>query len=205
VQKISKKPVIGIIGGIASGKSTVAAEFARLGCAVIDADKIVHNLLQNSEIKKKVAELFGIGMICEQTGEVDRNRIAEIVFSDPHQLSKLTEIVHPAVLERSLELIKQYNSDSQVKAIVLDMPLLVEVGWEKYCDKVIFVRTNQAKRLERAEKKANFNKNQFKNRENFQISLDNKFSIADNIINNNSDFSAMAKQVECIFSELMNK
>jgi dephospho-CoA kinase len=156
-------------------------------------------------MRKKVIQLFGSEVICESTGEVDRKKLGEIVFSDLQKLSSLTEIVHPGVLERSGALIEQYNRDRPVKAIVLDMPLLVEVGWVKRCDRVVFVRSDRAKRLERIVKKANFTENQFKNREKLQISLDNKLSIADNIIDNNSDFSALAKQVQIIFSELMNK
>lgn len=204
MQKNRKKPIIGIIGGIASGKSTVAAEFAKLGCAVIDADEISHNILQIKEIEKKLVERFG-EKIRKPDGTIDRNEVAQIVFSDKQKLSFLDDVLHPLVLERSQELIEQYNRDPQVKAIVLDMPLLAEVGWEKHCDKVIFIRCDQPKRLQRASKKANFNEKQFKNREKFQISLDSKLSIADNTINNNSDFSALAKQVQNIFSELMDK
>ncbi|MDD5458289.1 MAG: dephospho-CoA kinase [Phycisphaerae bacterium] len=205
MKKKDKKAVIGIIGGIGSGKSTVASEFGKLGCPVIDADKIAHDLLRTPDIRQKTIELFGSEVICESTGEVDRKKLGKIVFSDPQKLSSLTEILHPGVLERSEALIEQYNRDRQVKVIVLDMPLLVEVGWVKRCDRIVFVRSERTKRLERTSKKANFNENQFKNREKLQISLDNKLSIADNVIDNNSDFSALAQQVQSIFSELMNK
>ncbi len=115
----------------------------------------------------------------------------------------INEIIHPLVLQRAEELIEQYNRQNQVKAIVLDMPLLVEVGWDKRCDKLIFVDCRQQLRLDRA-KKMGFDKNQVKIRENFQISLDNKIAIADNTINNNSDFSALAKQVTDIFSYVVD-
>jgi dephospho-CoA kinase len=83
---------------------------------------------------------------------------------------------------------------------VLDMPLLVEVGWAKRCDKLIFVKCKQRIRAKRAKKMGIFNKNMLKIRENFQISLDKKESIADNTIDNNSGFSALAGQVTDIFS-----
>ena len=101
------------------------------------------------------------------------------------------------------ELIKKFESQNQVKAIVLDMPLLVEVGWHKRCDKLIFVNCEKKLRLQRA-KKMGFDKNQVKIRENFQISLDNKASLADNTIENNSDLSAIANQVTGIFSYIVN-
>jgi dephospho-CoA kinase len=88
---------------------------------------------------------------------------------------------------------------------VLDMPLLVEVGWDKRCDRLIFVDCDRKKRLKRAKKMGLFDENQLKVRENFQISLDKKVSIADNIIDNNSGFSALARQVADIFSYIFNR
>ena len=196
-----KKPIIGILGGIGSGKSTVAAEFAKLGCKVIDADKIAHELLDEPSVKEKVVGLFGRSILNPE-GKIDRGKLAEVVFADADKLSLINEIIHPLVLQRARELIKQYDCQNQVKAIVLDMPLLVEVGWDKRCDKLIFVDCEQKLRLDRA-KKLGFDKNQVKIRENFQISLDNKANLADNTIENNSDFSVLAKQVVNIFSYIM--
>ena len=196
-----KKPIIGILGGIGSGKSTVAAEFAKLGCKVIDADTIAHGLLDEPSVKEKVVGLFGRSILSPE-GKIDRGKLAEVVFVDSEKLSSLNAIIHPLVLQRAEEIIKQYDCRNQVKAIVLDMPLLVEVGWDKRCDKLIFVDCEQKLRLDRA-KKLGFDKNQVKIRENFQISLDNKANLADNTIENNSDFSVLAKQVVNIFSYIM--
>ena len=205
---IGKKPVIGILGGIGSGKSTVAAEFAKLGCKVIDADEIAHELLDEPTVKERVVGLFGRTILSaaadlDSTEKIDREKLADLVFADARKLSLINEIIHPLVLQRAEEFIEQYNRQNQVKAIVLDMPLLVEVGWDKRCDKLIFVDCEQKLRLDRA-KKMGFDKNQVKIRENFQISLDNKIAIADNTINNNSDFSALAKQVTDIFSYVVD-
>ncbi len=202
VGKIAEKPVIGILGGIGSGKSTIAAEFAKLGCKVIDADRIAHELLEESPVREKVVSLFGQAVL-DSSGKIDRRKLAEVVFADDHMLASLNRIIHPLVLQRTQELIEQSRSQNQVKAIVLDMPLLVEVGWHKRCDKLIFVNCEQNLRLERA-KKMGFDKNQVKIRENFQISLDNKARLADNTIENNSDFSAIAKQVTVIFSYIVD-
>ena len=202
VGAIGKKLIIGILGGIGSGKSTVAAEFAKLGCKVIDADKIAHELLlYKTAVKEKVVGLFG-QTILDPAGKIDREKLAEVVFADARKLSLINEIIHPLVLQRAQELIKQYDCQNQVKAIVLDMPLLVEVGWDKRCDKLIFVDCEQKLRLDRA-KKLGFDKNQVKIRENFQISLDNKANLVDYTVENNSDFSVLAKQVVNIFSYIM--
>ena len=198
-----KKPIIGILGGLGSGKSTAAAEFAKLGCAVIDADKIAHELLEKSTVREKVVASFGQAIL-DSTGKIGHKELADIVFADADKLSLLDKIIHPLVLRRAEELIKQYNRQNKVKAIVLDMPLLVEVGWAERCDKLIFVDCRQELRADRAKKMGIFNENQIKIRENFQISLDNKRNIAENIINNNSSFSALAKQVADIFSCIMD-
>jgi len=204
VDKAGKKQIIGILGGVCSGKSTVAAEFAKLGCKVIDADKIVQNLLDKKDIKDKIVDIFGEDVI-DSVGKIDKKKLADIVFADTDKLSSLNRIIHPFVLERAEELIKQYNRDNQVTAIVLDMPLLAEVGWDKRCDSLIFVDCERPLRIKRAKKKGIFDENQLKNRENFQISLDKKVSIADNCIDNNSGFSALAKQVTEIFSCIKDK
>jgi len=204
VSKDGKKPIIGILGGICSGKSTVAAEFAKLGCKVIDADKIAHELLDRKDIKESVVSLFGQAILNSEE-KIDSKKLADIVFSDADKLSSLNKIIHPFVLERAEELIEKYNRQSQVKAIVLDMPLLAEVGWDKRCDKLIFVDCKRQLRINRAKKMGIFDENQLKIRENFQISLDNKVSITDNTIDNNSGFSALAKQIAVIFSCIIDK
>ena len=198
-----KKPVIGIVGGVCSGKSTVAAEFAKLGCAVIDADKIAHELLESKTVREKIVASFGEAIL-DSAGKVGHKELADIVFADADKLSLLDKIIHPLVLRRAEELIEQIKRQNQVKAIVLDMPLLVEVGWAKRCDRLIFVDCKQQLRAERAKKMGIFNENQLKIRENFQISLDKKVNITDNIIDNNSGFSALAEQVADIFSYIMD-
>lgn len=194
-----KKPVIGILGGICSGKSTVAAEFAKLGCKVIDADEIAKKLIEKRNIKEKIAASFGQDILNKQ-GKIDRRKLAGVVFSDGDKLSLLNSIIHPPVLTRIEQLIKRYNRQKRTRAIVLDMPLLAEVGWANRCNRLIFVDCKQKLRLKRAKKKGIFNRNQLKKRENFQISLDRKTEISDNAINNNFDFRALAKQVADIFS-----
>ena len=197
-----KKPVIGIIGGIASGKSTVARAFAKLGCKVIDADAIAHELLDSEAVRDEIVASLG-REILDSTGKIDRKTLAEIVFDDADKLLFLNGILHPRVLERAEVMIEQYGRQEQIKAIVLDIPLLLEVGWAKRCDRLIYVDCSKKTRVDRL-KKAGIDKNQLKIRENFQISLDNKARLADNTIENNSDFSTLVRQVADIFSEIMD-
>ncbi len=196
--------MIGILGGMYSGKSTVAAELAKLGCAVIDGDSISHQLLEQKDVLKKVIRVFG-KEILDDKGKISRSALANRVFGDPAKLATLTGILHPLIMARVEELIKQCTPQPAVRAIALDIPLLVEVGWEKRCDHVIFVDCAPPIRLERAKKTGVFEVDQLKIRENLQISLDKKKYIADNIIDNNSDLSGLSKQIAKIFSTIMDK
>jgi dephospho-CoA kinase len=204
VGKSKRKPIIGILGGVGAGKSAVAAEFAKLGCACIDADKIAHNLLENKDLRKKAVARFGRGIL-KRGGKIDRRKLAGIAFAGARNLAALNRITHPLVLQQVRELIKKANGQRKVAAIVLDMPLLAEVGWQKRCDRLIFVKCRRQIRVKRAKKAGILNLEKLKFREKFQISLDKKKSIADNTIDNNSGFSALARQVTDIFSGIMDK
>lgn len=196
-----KKPIIGIMGGIASGKSTVAAQFEKLGCAVIRADAIAHDLLREEPVRDEIVRQFGRGIL-HSSGQIDRGRLAQIVFADVEKLCALNKVIHPRVLERTEALIAEYNQRTHVQAIVLDMPLLVEVGWANRCDKLIFVRCDCVQRARRAKQTGLLDEQGIKIREKFQISLDKKEELADNTIDNNSDFSTLVRQIQDIFSDI---
>lgn len=204
VGTLGKKPVIGILGGMYSGKSTVAAELAKLGCAVIDGDSISHQLLEEKDVLKKIVRVFG-KEILDGKGKISRSALANRVFGDPAKLETLTGILHPLIMARVEQLIAQCGPQPAVRAIVLDIPLLVEIGWEKRCDHIIFVDCVPPLRLERAKKTGVFEADHLKIRENLQISLDKKKRIADNIVDNNSDLSGLSKQIACIFSTIVDK
>ncbi|MHC4389452.1 MAG: dephospho-CoA kinase [Planctomycetota bacterium] len=199
-----KKPIIGILGGIASGKSTVAAEFAKLGCKVIDADKIAKELLDEPHIKEKIVSVFGSSIVAP-AGGINREKLAAIVFADADRLATLNSIVHPVVLARAQQLIEQYERQERVRALLLAMALLVEVGWAERCDRLVFVDCKPQLRAVRAKKTGIFDENQLRMRENFQISLDRKAGLADNTVDNNSGLSELARQVAEIFSYIMSE
>ena len=195
-----KKLVIGILGGIGSGKSCVAGEFEKLGCGVIDADKIGHELLERDEVKGEIVGCFGESVLGAD-GRINRRILGEIVFSDGDKLGKLNSIMHWRIIGCVEGVIEDYKRQDDIKAIVLDGPLLVEVGLDKYCDKLIFVECDAAIRAERVARKDCFDEKQLKMRENFQISLDSKAGLADNAVVNNSDLSDLVEQVGKIFSQ----
>jgi len=125
VNNFRKKPIIGILGGIGSGKSTVAAEFAKLGCRIIDADNIARELLGREAVREKIVGLFGESIL-DSADKINRKKLAEIAFADVDKLSSLNSILHPLVLARAEQLIEQYKRQSQVKAIVLDIQISLD-------------------------------------------------------------------------------
>lgn len=196
-----KLPVIGILGGIGSGKSFISRLFADLGCAVIDADHLAHEVLMLPEVRDQVKQIFGAGVLNDD-GTVNRRQLAEKVFQDSYLLNILNDLVHPRVIEKAEALIRFYQENQSCKAIVLDIPLLVEVGWENRCDFLVFVECSVENRLRRLATGRDIDENQLKKRENFQISLDKKAKIAHYRINNNSDESEVAEQVAQVFSSI---
>jgi dephospho-CoA kinase len=191
-------PVIGILGGIGSGKSTVARCFGRLGCEVIDADSIAHELLFESGIIRSLLDKFGPEILNLQ-GHIDRSKLAARIFDHPDETAFLNHLIHPRLLQRCQDRINVLHSNPDIRGIVLDMPLLMEVGWDKRCDFLVFVECDGEKRRQRIQENKQLDVEQIKKRENFQISLDKKRQKAHYRVNNNSDESDMAEQVAQIF------
>lgn len=199
---MNQKPVIGTLGGIGSGKSTVSRVFADLRCGIVDADAIGHALLLKENTVRKIVQKFGSSCL-GINGEIDRRKLAKVCFSHEDKLQVLNNLLHPEILRICQEQIARFHDLPDIGAIVLDMPLLVEIGWEKKCDALVFVECSQEIRASRFCQKGQFDKKEQKKREIFQISLDKKRQIADYIINNNSSVSELEKQVEKVFSAIM--
>ena len=195
------KLIVGILGGIGSGKSTVAAEFAKLGCDVINADKIAHDILLDEDVKRQLIDAFGEG-ISGKNGLISHAKLADIVFNSDKNVARINDIIHPLVFDRTNYLIEQYKRQEKTQLIILDAPLLIEAGWTQMCDKLVFIDCDPEIRAQRAEKKGLSGEKHLKKREKFQISLDTKAKLAHYTIYNNSGLSALADQVACIFSTL---
>lgn len=196
-------PVIAIIGGIGSGKSTVAAEFARLGCTVLDADRMAHELLDDLNVQQELVSCFGPG-IRDERGRIDRGKLAGQAFSDPANVHKINGILHPRVMEQCLRRIEQCRRDPACRGVVLDAPLLLEAGWEGQYDWLVFVECPPQVRIVRAACKG-LSPEEVKKREFFQISLDKKRDMAHYIVQNNSDVFAVTEQVGRIFTTMNDK
>ena len=195
------KPVIGLLGGAGAGKSSVAREFARLGCGVVCADAINHQVQERAEVIEKIRGFWG-EQVVDENGGISRKALGNIVFHNKAELKKLTGLVHPLIEIEEKALIERYQKDPEIVAIVLDIPLLLENGLETWCDKLVFVDCDEEKRLERLRKNKGWDEKMQKKVENLQISLDTKEKISDYSISNNSRKQDLAPQITRLYSEI---
>ena len=195
----NNKLIVGIAGGVGVGKSTVARELGKLGCAVISADAINHQVLQEPEVAERIDQWWG-GQVTGSDGKIDRKALGNIVFNDAIAMKKLTDLVHPIIEKRQKALIQEYLADENITAIVLDVPLLFEVGQQGICDSVIFVRADEKVRIERLKAGRGWDVGRIKKIEKMQLELDIKAKMSDHMVENNSTISVLAAQVAEVFS-----
>ena len=188
------KPIIGIAGGIGSGKSFVAAALAEMGCHVIDSDAHVREAYKDPAVRRTLEEWWGPAVLLAE-GKVDRALIAGKVFGDPAERFRLEKLVHPLVgqaREREMAAVAQ---DPKVLAFVWDAPLLFEAGLDKLCDAVIFVDAPLEARLQRVQETRGWGPQELGKREFSQWPLDKKRDLSDYIVTNAADAAAVRDQV----------
>jgi dephospho-CoA kinase len=174
-------PVIGLAGGIGAGKSTAAAILAELGCVVADADVLAKAALDAPSIRDQIVAWWG-PQVLDADGCVDRGAIAGIVFEQADALEQLESLVHPEV-ERQREVLFAAAGEG-ARALVIDAPLLFEVGLDEDCDTVIFIDASRAVRLKRLAENRGWDANELDRREAKQLVLDSKRSRADHVVVN---------------------
>lgn len=191
-QKSAKKIILGVTGGLACGKSTVAGLFSSYGAGVIDADVIAHKIIgPQGVIYKKIIALFGEGIL-NSDKTINRHKLAGAAFSGKKALKRLNMIMHPEVIRVVKERIKK----SKAEVIVLDAPLLIEAGLTGLVDKLIVVRAGMKERISRSAKYAGLSKTEVYKRIHFQMPLKKKISLADFIIDNTGTIEKTKKQVK---------
>ena len=191
--------VIGIIGGIGSGKSTVAQMFGALGCIVADADANISLVLQQVEVQHTLREWWGDAVFTEEQ-VLDRSAIAGIVFADKDERKRLEALLHP--LARSLQEEQFSKASSSTAGLVIDAPLLIESGLDALCDTIVFVHVPFETRLKRVTESRDWSKQDLQEREAAQLPLDKKEKKADYIVNNEGNLDAVHAQVSEILEEI---
>jgi len=185
------KLILGVTGSMGSGKSTVARMFKGKDCQIIDADKLAHaSLSVGSPVYKKIIASFGNGIL-EGSKGINRVKLARLAFADKAVLSRLNNIVHPAVIAE----IKKSIKGSGKKIIILDAALIIETGLKKMVDKLVVVKADREQLILRSQKRLALSKNEVIRRMKYQISQNAKMRRADFIIDNSGQISETRKQV----------
>ena len=191
----NRKWVVGLIGGIASGKSRVAELLARRGARVLSGDQAGHEALRQPEVKARVVERWGLGVLDEH-GEVDRRRLAARVFGDPAERRALEAIAWPWIGRRLREQVEAARADPAVKLILLDAAVLLEAGWDEVCDRLVFVDAPRDVRLRRLAEQRGWSAKEVAAREEAQLPLTEKARRADDVLDNSGPPEALARQVD---------
>ncbi len=199
-----RKPIIGLCGGIGAGKSRVAAEFDRLGCVVIDSDRLNHEVLEQPQVLAELVRWWG-GDVCGPDGKPDRKRIAEIVFSDAQQKGRLERLVYPLIDQRRRAKIHAVQDQPAVKAIVIDSPLLLESNLDRECDAIVFVDADQSTRIERLRRTRGWTAEEMRRREGHHMPPNEKCSRADFILDNNGSLEQLRLQVADILQKIVTR
>lgn len=201
-KKNSNYVTAGLTGGIASGKSTVAGLFRELGCDIIDADQVARAIVRPGEpALREIAARFGKEILLPDQ-ELDRKKLAEIIFSDKTAKTALDAITHPIILaemqRKTVEKGKKTNG-----VIIWDVPLLFEAGFAQYVDASVLVYTPVEIQLERLMRRDGISRNDALKRINSQMPLHQKRELATIIINNSGTISEVKEQVSLVYQELL--
>jgi dephospho-CoA kinase len=194
---------IGIVGGVASGKSLVSRQFAKLGAGLLDADRAGHEVLANdSDVRATLIERWGPAILAAD-GSIDRRAVAAHVFGQSEKAADdrefLEDLLHPRI-QRRLDDQRQQFAAAGRSVVVLDAPLLLEAGWGPMCDVIVFVDTPRAVRLARATSRG-WDEAEFDRREAAQWPVEKKRSSANVVIPNSGSADELRAAVRGVWAQ----
>jgi len=192
-------PVIGLTGNIGSGKSCVAHLLRDMGAQVVDADQVAREVvLPGTPALAELTQEFG-PEILDEGGTLNRKKMGTIVFADPQARDRLNQITHPRIKEAIDLVITRFRQDpyaySPLGVLVIEAPLLIEVGLEQEVDEVWVVKVDEDKQVERLVERDTLTSQEVRSRIAAQLPQDVKLKYAKRVIDNSGDFSATKKQV----------
>ncbi len=193
--------IIGLAGGIACGKSFVAGCFEQLGAALIDADRVGHEVLDQSDVQALLVSRWGSEVTID--GKVDRRRLAAIVFDpddDGQQLSELEKITHPRIRYRIELQIEEFRDMGAVPAVVLDAPVMFRAGWDDICDQIVFVDAPIGVRRQRAALRG-WKQGELERRESRQLAIDEKRERSTDVVDNAGSEQKTRDQVKLLWRQ----
>jgi len=195
--------VVGLTGGIASGKSVVVNKFKKLGAKVIDADKIAHQVLhENLEVKNKIIKNFG-KEILKKNGTINRKKLGKIVFSNAKKRKILEKITHPVIIKEVKKKLNHLITQSLNHFVILDAPLLFETKITNFVDKIIVVAVPREIQLKRLMERNNLTEQEAWERINSQWKIEKKKKFADFIIDNTKPLPMVEKQIYEIWNNIL--
>ena len=193
---------VGLTGGIATGKSTVGAMFVELGCHLIESDQITHQLFEPGQaVHAAVVKQFG-NCILALDGTINRRILGGIVFRDPQARGKLNSLVHPAIIQRQQEWLKEMQAQDPHGIAIVDAALMIEVGTYKNYDKVIVVTSSSELQKKRLRARSALSEEEIESRIRSQMPNEEKIKYADFVIDNSGSIESTRVQVETIYRQL---
>lgn len=190
--------VVGLTGGIGTGKSEVSRILARLGAAVIDADQVGHEAYsKGSKAWNDLVAAFGRGVL-KPDGEIDRKKLGDVVFSDPKALKKLNSIVHPAMYRIFQRRLKDLDRE-RAEVVVLEAAVLIEAGWTSLVNEVWVITSSEEKAVERVRSRSGLSEELIRARIRAQLPQEERVRHADTVIDNNGDLPSLKEKVESLW------
>ncbi len=194
--------LLGVTGGIASGKTTVANMLERLGAPVIDFDVLARVVVEpDKPAWSEIVDYFG-KQIIKKDRSLDRPMISRIVFQDAQKRKVLEDITHPRIIEEFNAIVDKISNRSPEAIIQAVIPLLFEVGLQRFVHKVLVVYISRSKQLERLRERDNISENEAFGRLNAQLPIEEKVKYADYVIDNQASLHDTARQVELLWESL---
>lgn len=195
--------ILGITGNIASGKSFVAKELARRGAVVVDADQLAREVVESgTSTLKKMVKVFG-AEILQNDGNLDRERLGQMVFADIKVRAMLDRIVHPEIAKKSIERLHELQQRKDIPLIIYEAPLLFEVGAENRVDKVLVVKIDPEKQLKRLMARDGLSEAGAQQRMTAQMQQQKKIAQADFVLDNSGTEAEMLKQLDVLWQQIV--
>jgi dephospho-CoA kinase len=193
---------VGLTGGLASGKTFVGRALVDLGCYLIEADKLGHQvMLPGGEAYAAIIQEFGPGVV-DDAGRISRRKLSGIVWNNPERLEKLSSLVHPPVQQREESQMAQIAQSDPRAIVVVEAAILVETGRYKSFDRLIVVTCSAEQQLERALERGSYNKEEILARLSRQLPLEEKLRVADYVIDTSGSKEATIEQVRTVYGKL---
>ncbi len=195
--------IIGLTGGIASGKTTASNILKELGAVVIDADKIAREVVEKgSPALREIERCFGTEILLK-SGELDRKKLANIVFNDAELLKTLNMIIHPYIIEEVIDKINCYKKTYRDRIIILDAALLIEENLMHLVEEVWLIVTSEEEQLNRLIERDGISMGDARKRIDAQMPLEHKKKYAHKIIDNSEDFIYLRAQINENWKEII--